>query len=156
LLDRPPAPPPRRPGARRAAARGLRGGDGRLRPAAAQRGRPGQRALGGHAGGLPAGAPRTARPQAARAAVGGHRRPYRAAPGQRPPDPSSGGAPAGLPHSRALGMMGTEGKMATDDAASGPPSSTLVDRLAEELCRRWRTGERPVVEDYLALYPELR
>ncbi len=35
------------------------------------------------------------------------------------------------------------------------PLSTLVDRLAEELGRRWRSGERPVVEDYLALYPEL-
>jgi serine/threonine protein kinase/Flp pilus assembly protein TadD len=30
-----------------------------------------------------------------------------------------------------------------------------VNRLADELARRWRAGERPVVEDFLALYPEL-
>jgi tetratricopeptide (TPR) repeat protein len=32
----------------------------------------------------------------------------------------------------------------------------LIDRLAEDLARRWRAGERPVVEDYLAAHPELR
>jgi serine/threonine protein kinase/Flp pilus assembly protein TadD len=31
----------------------------------------------------------------------------------------------------------------------------LVDRLAEELGQRWRAGERPSAEEYLALYPEL-
>jgi serine/threonine protein kinase/Flp pilus assembly protein TadD len=45
--------------------------------------------------------------------------------------------------------------MATNGAASVPPLSTLADRLAEELGQRWHAGERPVVEDYLALYPEL-
>jgi serine/threonine protein kinase/Flp pilus assembly protein TadD len=30
-----------------------------------------------------------------------------------------------------------------------------VDRLAEELGRRWRAGERPVAEEYLARHPEL-
>jgi serine/threonine protein kinase len=45
--------------------------------------------------------------------------------------------------------------VSTNDSASAPTSSTLVDRLAEDLGRRWRAGERPVVEDYLALYPEL-
>jgi serine/threonine protein kinase/Flp pilus assembly protein TadD len=45
--------------------------------------------------------------------------------------------------------------MPTDGAAAAPPSSGLVDRLAEDLARRWRAGERPAVEDYLARYPEL-
>src|SRR5262245_32084328 len=45
--------------------------------------------------------------------------------------------------------------MATDGAAAAPPSSGLADRLAEDLARRWRAGERPAVEDYLARYPEL-
>jgi serine/threonine protein kinase len=45
--------------------------------------------------------------------------------------------------------------MAASDATSASSSSTLVDRLAAELERRWRAGERPVVEDYLVLYPEL-
>ena len=34
-------------------------------------------------------------------------------------------------------------------------TSTLVNRLAEELARRWHAGERPLVEEYLARYPEL-
>jgi serine/threonine protein kinase/Tfp pilus assembly protein PilF len=34
-------------------------------------------------------------------------------------------------------------------------SSTLVDRLAEELRRRWHAGEQPVLEEYLARYPQL-
>jgi serine/threonine protein kinase/Flp pilus assembly protein TadD len=33
--------------------------------------------------------------------------------------------------------------------------ATLVDRLADELARRWRAGERPSVEDYLNRHPEL-
>jgi hypothetical protein len=32
---------------------------------------------------------------------------------------------------------------------------TLVERLADELARRWRAGERPVVEDYLTRHPDL-
>jgi hypothetical protein len=42
-------------------------------------------------------------------------------------------------------------------AAHDPTSSmsTLVDRLADELARRWQGGERVGVEDYLARYPEL-
>jgi serine/threonine protein kinase/Tfp pilus assembly protein PilF len=31
----------------------------------------------------------------------------------------------------------------------------LVERLAEEMGRRWRAGERPAVEEYLARHPEL-
>lgn len=34
-------------------------------------------------------------------------------------------------------------------------TSTLVNRLADELARRWHAGERPLVEEYLARYPEL-
>jgi serine/threonine protein kinase/Tfp pilus assembly protein PilF len=45
--------------------------------------------------------------------------------------------------------------MASSDTAAAPSGSSLTDRLAEEMGRRWRAGERPVVEDYLALYPEL-
>jgi serine/threonine protein kinase/Flp pilus assembly protein TadD len=45
--------------------------------------------------------------------------------------------------------------VATHKAAPVPASVSLVDRLAEELRRRWRAGERPIVEAYLALYPEL-
>ena len=43
--------------------------------------------------------------------------------------------------------------MPTNDTTSA--GSLLVERLADELARCWRAGERPVVEDYLALYPEL-
>jgi tetratricopeptide (TPR) repeat protein len=43
----------------------------------------------------------------------------------------------------------------SDNGTPAPSGSLLVDRLAEELGRRWRAGERPVAEDYLALYPEL-
>jgi hypothetical protein len=39
--------------------------------------------------------------------------------------------------------------------ASLPPSSTLVERLAQDLGQRWRAGQRPLVEEYLALFPEL-
>jgi serine/threonine protein kinase/Flp pilus assembly protein TadD len=45
--------------------------------------------------------------------------------------------------------------MRASDAPSVSSLSTLVDRLAEEMVRRWRTGERPTVEDYLPLYPQL-
>ena len=45
--------------------------------------------------------------------------------------------------------------MTTSARSSSPSGSSLVDRLAEELGRAWRAGERPVVEDYLARYPEL-
>jgi serine/threonine protein kinase/tetratricopeptide (TPR) repeat protein len=31
----------------------------------------------------------------------------------------------------------------------------LLERLAEEIGRRWRAGERPLAEEYLAQYPEL-
>ena len=44
--------------------------------------------------------------------------------------------------------------MGTNEAAS--PSSTLTDRLADEMRRRWRAGDRPLVEDYLAAHAELR
>jgi serine/threonine protein kinase len=45
--------------------------------------------------------------------------------------------------------------MRENDAVSTISMAALVDRLAEELGRRWRAGERPVVEDYLARYAEL-
>jgi hypothetical protein len=45
--------------------------------------------------------------------------------------------------------------MTADTRATGQSLSTLVDRLAEELGRRWRAGERPIVEDYLSTYPQL-
>jgi serine/threonine protein kinase/tetratricopeptide (TPR) repeat protein len=32
----------------------------------------------------------------------------------------------------------------------------LVERLAEEMAHRWRSGDRPLSEDYLARHPELR
>lgn len=37
-----------------------------------------------------------------------------------------------------------------------PGVEHLVEALAEEMAQRWREGERPCVEDYLALYPQLR
>src|SRR6476619_1410143 len=45
--------------------------------------------------------------------------------------------------------------MRENDAVSTISMAALVDRLAEELGWRWRAGERPIVEDYLARYPEL-
>jgi serine/threonine protein kinase len=45
--------------------------------------------------------------------------------------------------------------VAEKEAPEVSPPSSLVDRLADELGRRWRAGERPAVEDYLALYPQL-
>jgi len=38
----------------------------------------------------------------------------------------------------------------------GDDSLTLTQRLAEEMARRWRGGERARTEDYLARHPELR
>lgn len=46
--------------------------------------------------------------------------------------------------------------MVTIAPSPGPSRSSLVNRLAEEMARRWRAGERPLVEDYLARHPELR
>jgi serine/threonine protein kinase/Flp pilus assembly protein TadD len=40
----------------------------------------------------------------------------------------------------------------TDVPGSEPP---LAERLAEEMARRWRGGERPLAEEYLARHPEL-
>ena len=39
-----------------------------------------------------------------------------------------------------------------------PPSDEeqLIEDLTEEMAQRWRDGERPRVEDYLELYPQLR
>jgi eukaryotic-like serine/threonine-protein kinase len=45
--------------------------------------------------------------------------------------------------------------VAATDAVSDSSSSDLADRLAEELADRWRAGERPTVEEYLARFPEL-
>jgi serine/threonine protein kinase len=42
-----------------------------------------------------------------------------------------------------------------NEAASLPPSSSFVERLVQELGRRWRAGECPAVEEYLAHFPEL-
>lgn len=42
-----------------------------------------------------------------------------------------------------------------NDAVSASSSACLVDRLAQDMARRWRMGERPVVEDYLRLHPAL-
>jgi serine/threonine protein kinase len=39
--------------------------------------------------------------------------------------------------------------------SSAPSLPTLVESLAEEMARRWRAGERPCVEDYLARHPAL-
>lgn len=50
------------------------------------------------------------------------------------------------------------------EAAGAPPLSretpsaevsALVEHLAEEMTRRWRKGERPLVEEYLGLHPQL-
>jgi serine/threonine protein kinase len=45
--------------------------------------------------------------------------------------------------------------VAPNDAPGSGALSSLVDRLADDLGRRWRAGERPAVEDYLARYPQL-
>lgn len=39
--------------------------------------------------------------------------------------------------------------------AADPSLSALVDRLAQELNRRWHAGERPHAEEYLARHPDL-
>jgi serine/threonine protein kinase/tetratricopeptide (TPR) repeat protein len=46
--------------------------------------------------------------------------------------------------------------VSTTDTAPTSSWSGLVDRLAEELGRRWRAGERPAVEEYLDLHLGLR
>src|SRR5436305_769320 len=45
-----------------------------------------------------------------------------------------------------------------DPAGLSPvePAEALVERLAAEMAERWRAGERPVSEEYLAHYPQLR
>jgi serine/threonine protein kinase/tetratricopeptide (TPR) repeat protein len=47
----------------------------------------------------------------------------------------------------------------TADAVTGPPirpqDTPSIEDLAEDMARRWRKGERPPVEEYLALHPEL-
>jgi serine/threonine protein kinase/tetratricopeptide (TPR) repeat protein len=43
--------------------------------------------------------------------------------------------------------------MGTGEAPGGVP---LVQKLAEQLIERWRWGERPLAEEYLERYPELR
>jgi serine/threonine protein kinase/tetratricopeptide (TPR) repeat protein len=45
---------------------------------------------------------------------------------------------------------------ALSSTAAFPATDPLADRLAGEMGQRWRCGERPVVEDYLQLHPELR
>ncbi len=45
--------------------------------------------------------------------------------------------------------------MSTNAAAAVHVPSSLVNRLTEELGRRWHAGERPLVEEYLERYPEL-
>src|SRR5262249_48327357 len=37
----------------------------------------------------------------------------------------------------------------------GNEALVLAERLAEEMAQRWRRGERPRAEEYLALHPEL-
>jgi serine/threonine protein kinase/tetratricopeptide (TPR) repeat protein len=44
----------------------------------------------------------------------------------------------------------------TGPAGSAGAADALVERLVEEMARRWERGERPLTEEYLARYPELR
>jgi serine/threonine protein kinase/tetratricopeptide (TPR) repeat protein len=47
-------------------------------------------------------------------------------------------------------------RAALSSTAAIPAADPLADHLAAEMGQRWRRGERPVVEDYLELHPELR
>jgi serine/threonine protein kinase len=55
---------------------------------------------------------------------------------------------AGIPPRKEDGM--TESHSATSHG------SALAERLAEEMAARWRRGERPLAEEYLARHPDLR
>ena len=55
-------------------------------------------------------------------------------------------------------VLAREGqKFGIDGSADGRGAGAAVQErnLAEEMARGWRAGERPVVEDFLARYPEL-
>ncbi len=47
-------------------------------------------------------------------------------------------------------------KMRNPLGLPAPDEERLIEDLAEEMAHRWRDGERPRVEDYLELYPQLR
>jgi serine/threonine protein kinase len=53
-------------------------------------------------------------------------------------------------------MADLSSKMACPLDPPGPETELLVECLAEEMGQRWRDGERPCVEDYLARHPQLR
>jgi serine/threonine protein kinase len=46
--------------------------------------------------------------------------------------------------------------MSERPAAAQDGAAALAARLAEDMARRWRQGERPLAEEYLAHYPEVR
>src|SRR5579862_832728 len=88
---------------------------------------------------MPARSSRSVAAQAAGASPGRNCSPHGPARGQRPPHSPPTGPQAGI-------SMMTMKLSESDD---------LVERLAEEMSQRWRRGERPVVEDFLALFPKL-
>jgi serine/threonine protein kinase len=53
------------------------------------------------------------------------------------------------------GKDSTAARLGAVSQSAAKVSDSLVERLAEEMNRRWHAGERPRSEDYLALYPEL-
>src|SRR5690242_4299925 len=49
-----------------------------------------------------------------------------------------------------------EGLSALPSSSTSPTQSvSLSGRLAQSMARRWREGEKPLAEDYLAQHPEL-
>jgi serine/threonine protein kinase/Tfp pilus assembly protein PilF len=53
-------------------------------------------------------------------------------------------------------MRAEDQAVRTDALEWGSEAFALVERLAEEMTQRWRRGERPLVEEYLARHPALR
>jgi serine/threonine protein kinase/tetratricopeptide (TPR) repeat protein len=66
--------------------------------------------------------------------------------------------PAAAPDSgdrRGTGARTAEVSLPLPAEAAGPPPTELAERLAAEMARRWRDGERPSAEEFLGRHPEL-
>src|SRR5207247_6177951 len=102
-------------------------------------------------GPVPTGTPPDPGPAAAGLFAGRDRGTHRPAPRQRPPHPSHAGPPVGL---RGCGMTASVHHVRparlTHDVAEA-----LAAELVGEMIQRWRQGERPLPEDFLAHHPEL-
>src|SRR3954468_11273392 len=118
--------------------------------------------MGPHPDPLPPRAPADPQPEAPGIYLGRDRRADRPAPGQRPPHPPHPGPQAGL-RGRAPGGAGEPLPMTTSPGPRGrsapltpAAAEALAAELVGEMIRRWRQGERPLPEDFLARHPGLR